>query len=104
MPSFPTSGDVVHNKEALGAVHIYIGRFCVFVCLSRKMITLPNGLKSSSTSSSRSVFMVFHGSRLVFHGSRLVLHGSRLIFMVFQVPGWFFMVPARVSCFFMVSG
>ena len=25
-----------------------IGRFCLFVCLSRKMITLSNGLKSSS--------------------------------------------------------
>ena len=38
------------------------------VCLSRKMSTLPNCLKSTSTSTSRSVFMVFHGSRLVFGG------------------------------------
>ena len=29
---------------------------------------------------SRSVFMVFQGSRLVFRGSRLVVHGSRLVF------------------------
>ena len=60
--------------------HLYIiGRFC----LSRKMSTLPNGLKSTSTSTSRSVCMVFHGSRLVFHGSWsvfMVFHGSRLVF------------------------
>ena len=63
-----------------------IGRFCLSVCLSRKMITLPNGLKSSSTS--RSVFMVFHGSRSVF----MAFHGSGWVFMV---PGWFFMVSSK---------
>ena len=36
------------------------------------------------------------------HGSRMVLDGSRLIFIVFMVPGWFFMVTDRFSWFFMV--
>ena len=42
------------------------------------MITLPNGLKSSSLA----VFMVNYGSRLAFHGSRsvfMVFHGYRLV-------------------------
>ena len=43
-------------------------RKVLFVCVSRKMITLPTSLKSSSLA----VFMVIHGSRLVFHGSRWV--------------------------------
>ena len=69
------------------------------VCLSRKMSTLPNGLKSTSTSTSRSVFMVFQCSRLGCHGSRsvfMVFHGTRLVFhdfSWFQVGfSWFFMV------------
>ena len=62
----------------------------------------------------RSVLMVFHGPRLVFHGSRLVFscfqvgfygfswfqvgfYGSRMVFIVFIVPGWFFMIPGRFS-------
>ena len=70
-------------------IYIYtlyiIGRFC----LSRKMSTLPNCLKSTSTSTSRSVFMVFHGSRLGCHSSRsvfMVFHGARLVFHGFP---WF---------------
>ena len=46
------------------------------MCVSRKMSTLPNCLKSTSTSTSRSVFMVFHGFRLG-------CHGSMSVFMVF---------------------
>ena len=89
-------------------------RKVLFVCLSRKMITLPTGLKSSSLTvfmvihgsrlvfhGSRSVFMAFHGSRLVFlgsksvfivfHGSRLVFHGSKSVFMFFFMgQSWFF--------------
>ena len=51
---------------------------------------------------SRSVFIVFHGSRLVFHGSgwvfmvfngsKLVFHDSRLVFMVFHCSSSVFMV------------
>ena len=33
-----------------------IGRFCLSVCLSRKMITFPNGLKSSSLALAISFF------------------------------------------------
>ena len=78
-------------------------RKVLFVCVSRKMITLPTSLKSSSLAvfmvihgsrlvfhGSRSVFVVFHGSRLVFHGSRpvfMVFHGSRLVLHGFS---WFF--------------
>ena len=37
--------------------HLYIiGRFCLCVCLSRKMITLPNSLKSSSLAVAVPVF------------------------------------------------
>ena len=61
-------------------------------CLSRKMITLPNGLKSTSTSTFRLDFMVYHGSRLVFHGSRSV-------FMVFYSSGSVLMVPGRFLWF-----
>ena len=60
--------------------------------------------------SSRSVFMVFmvpggfSWFQVGFHGSRLVFHGSSSVFMIFKVPGWFFMVPGRLSCFFIVPG
>ena len=33
-----------------------------------------------------------------FQGSRLVFHGSRSVFMVFNFPGWFFMVPGGFLC------
>ena len=36
---------------------------------------------------------------MVFHGSRLAFHGSWSVFMVFIVPGWFFMVPGRFIVF-----
>ena len=41
--------------EALIDLYI-IGRFCLFVCLSRKMITLSNSLKSSSLPVEISIF------------------------------------------------
>ena len=41
---------------------------------------------------------------MVFQGSRLFFHGVRSVFMVFMVPGWFFMVPGRFSWFFVVPG
>ena len=90
------------------------------------MITLPNGLKSSSLAISffsnivtRNVlyelhvavkkiwnFLFFEQARLVFHGSRLVFHGSRLGFMVpgpfswfFMAPGWFYMVQVGLHGF-----
>ena len=68
-----------HDLGFATILSIY-NRKVLFVCLSRKMITLPTGLKSSSLT----VFMVIHGSRLVFHGSRsvfMVFHGSRLVFL-----------------------
>ena len=77
----------LHNDCSDDDVDLYIKcRKVLFVCVSRKMITLPTSLKSSSLA----VFMVIHGSRLVFHGSRLVFmvfqsfrlvfHGSRSVF------------------------
>ena len=63
--------------------------------------------------------MVFHGSRLVFFmvpgGFLYFFFGSRLVFMVFlwfqvgffmvfMVPGWFFMVPGRFFMVFVVPG
>ena len=84
------------SQDDTGELYI-IGRFCLSVCLSRKMITLPNGLKSSSLAVAISffkhcnkkmncTFMVFQAFRLLFHGSRLaftVFHGSKLVVMVF---------------------
>ena len=76
-------GERANLKEKLldivnGHKHCYlyiIGRFC----LTRKMITLPNGLKSSTLVVFQGGFMVFHGFWLV----SIVFQGS---FMVF---GWF---------------
>ena len=81
----------LHNDCSDDDVDLYIKcRKVLFVCVSRKMITLPTSLKSSSLA----VFMVIHGSRLVFHGSRLVFmvfqsfrlvfHGSRSVFIIFN--------------------
>ena len=37
-------------------------------------------------------FLWFSKFQVDFHGSRLVFHGFSWLFMVFTVPGWFFMV------------
>ena len=61
----------------------------MFVCLSRKMITLPNGLKSSSLVVFQGGFMVFHGFWLVF----MVFQGGFMVLlMVFGWFPWFFKV------------
>ena len=39
-----------------------------------------------------------------FQGSRLVFHGSRSVFIVFNFPGWFFMVPGGFLWLFKVPG
>ena len=97
----------IQKQTHTGSIY---NRKVLFVCVSRKMITLPTSLKSSSLA----VFMVIHGSRLVFHGSRsvfmvfqsfrLVFHGSRSVFIFSMFLGWFFMVPGRFLWFFMVPG
>ena len=59
------------------SVSIY-NRKVLFVCLSVTFLFIHG---------SRSVVMVFHGSRLVIHGSRsvfMVFHGSRLVFHGFS--------------------
>ena len=47
MPSDDRQSEDEHNKNDVGD-DIYIMMKCVSVCVSRKIITLPNGLKSTS--------------------------------------------------------
>ena len=81
-------------------IYVYIiGR----ICLSRKMITLPNGLKPSSLAVANWFFIVpgrFSRFPVCFHGFSWFQIGFSW-FLWFQIDfSWFFMVQGRVFMVF----